>query len=244
MNLSKLFEMQRELDERIVKKHGLEGQDLLRNTMLALQVELGKLANEWKGFKHWSRRQSPSVELEECDYCGEDVDYTRPSPFMADTASMCRSCWNSTKEEYKNSHGEFIPEFEDYPNFKKKIPTKVLEEYVDCLHFFLSYAIQKGWEESMYLYEDAIWEVEEKGLDDGVGGAILEIKYFLSKSHMEKHPKDKKIADMNMDEFFFRSAWFVFICTGLVGFKFTLDQIEQAYMEKNMVNHERQDQGY
>ncbi|MBE2947115.1 dUTPase, partial [Anoxybacillus flavithermus] len=45
MDLSKLFEMQRELDERIVREKGLDGQNLLPNKVLALQVELAELAN-------------------------------------------------------------------------------------------------------------------------------------------------------------------------------------------------------
>lgn len=39
MNLEKLFEMQRVLDERIIKEKGLEGQNLLPQKILALQVE-------------------------------------------------------------------------------------------------------------------------------------------------------------------------------------------------------------
>lgn len=49
MNLSKLFEMQKELDEHIEKEHPREpGEDRLAKKILALQVELGELANEWK----------------------------------------------------------------------------------------------------------------------------------------------------------------------------------------------------
>jgi dimeric dUTPase (all-alpha-NTP-PPase superfamily) len=59
MNLSKLFELQRELDERIVREKGVEGQDLLPMKILALQVELGELANEWRGFKYWSNDREP-----------------------------------------------------------------------------------------------------------------------------------------------------------------------------------------
>lgn len=60
MNLTKLFEMQKVLDERINKEKGLEGQDLLPQKILALLVELGELANEWRGFKFWSKRQFPT----------------------------------------------------------------------------------------------------------------------------------------------------------------------------------------
>ncbi|GAA0415215.1 hypothetical protein GCM10008934_02680 [Virgibacillus salarius] len=47
MNLDKLFPIQKELDTRIEREKGLEGQDLLDKKILALQVELGELANEW-----------------------------------------------------------------------------------------------------------------------------------------------------------------------------------------------------
>lgn len=75
MNITKLFEMQRELDERIVKEKGLEGKDLLPQKILALQVELGECANEWRGFKFWSKNQNPRTEfIQPCFECnGEDI---------------------------------------------------------------------------------------------------------------------------------------------------------------------------
>ncbi|MEV2911136.1 dUTP diphosphatase, partial [Paenibacillus larvae] len=69
MNIEKMFEMQKELDMRIIKEHGLEGQDLLPNTVLALQVEIAELANEWRGFKHWSNNREPGNTLEEYVDC-------------------------------------------------------------------------------------------------------------------------------------------------------------------------------
>lgn len=62
MNLAKLFEMQKELDDYIVETKGLQGEDLLPRKILALQVELGECANEWRGFKFWSEDQSPRYE--------------------------------------------------------------------------------------------------------------------------------------------------------------------------------------
>ena len=61
MNISELYEMQRELDNRICKEHGLEGMNLVPSKILALQVELGELANETRCFKFWSSR-GPSPE--------------------------------------------------------------------------------------------------------------------------------------------------------------------------------------
>ena len=59
MNLSKLFKIQKQLDDRIVKEKGLEGQDLLDKKILALQVKLGELANELpEVFKFWSNKKN------------------------------------------------------------------------------------------------------------------------------------------------------------------------------------------
>lgn len=47
----------------------------------------------------------------ECDYC-EDVAKVKSTPFLGDGgASMCKRCWDMTREEYKASHGEGIGEF-------------------------------------------------------------------------------------------------------------------------------------
>lgn len=64
MNLQRLFEMQRQLDEHIEKEHPRqEGEDRLAKKILALQVELGELANCWRGFKYWSHDQVPRTRV-------------------------------------------------------------------------------------------------------------------------------------------------------------------------------------
>ncbi|QQK75069.1 dUTP diphosphatase [Salicibibacter cibarius] len=59
MNLTKLFETQKALDDRIIEKHGLQDMDRLPYLIIALQVELGECANEHRGFKYWSEDQEP-----------------------------------------------------------------------------------------------------------------------------------------------------------------------------------------
>lgn len=62
MNLKDLFEVQRKLDAEIEKKHPVvQGEDRLAKRILALQVELGECANEWRGFKFWSKNQKPNT---------------------------------------------------------------------------------------------------------------------------------------------------------------------------------------
>jgi len=197
MELAELYEMQKALDARIIKEKGLEYQDLMPNTVLALLVELAEMSNEWRGFKHWSNDQEPRTKV--------------PS-----------TAWG---EPYRNP---------------------LLEEYVDCVHFFLSIARQKDWLEHMYVYEEAIDETREKGLDGGIGGALHEVFYWLSKMQMETG-RDEKIEAAfghSKQEFCFSNAWYVFICIGLIGFGFTFEQIVNAYVEKNNANHKRQDSGY
>jgi len=70
ITLEQLYEMQKKLDARIIVEKGLEGVDLLPNTVLALQVEIGYLANLWRGFKHWSNDRAPRTRLKHCLGCG------------------------------------------------------------------------------------------------------------------------------------------------------------------------------
>lgn len=56
MNLFKLYEIQKKLDDRICAEHELEGKNLIGAKILALQVELGELANETRCFKFWSNK--------------------------------------------------------------------------------------------------------------------------------------------------------------------------------------------
>ncbi len=188
MNLQKLFEMQKELDERIIQEHGLEGQDLLQNKILALLVKLGECASEWRGFEFWSKNQEPRKEV-------------------------------------------FVPM--EHPFRGMYIKNQLLEEYVDAVHFFLSIAIQKGWQDALYLHEEAVLDLEREGFQGGLTGALLEVNYHLLKSYMEKGRDEKieKVFGYTKQEFHFRNAWFVFVAIGLIGFKFTPEQIEDAYFQ-------------
>jgi len=64
MNLKKLFDMQKKLDEKILERFPhLRNEDLLPKKILALQVELGELCNCWRGFKFWSHDQVPRTRV-------------------------------------------------------------------------------------------------------------------------------------------------------------------------------------
>jgi dimeric dUTPase (all-alpha-NTP-PPase superfamily) len=234
MNLEKLLDMQKTLDERIIKEKGLEGQDLFPNTVLALQVELAEFANEGRWFKHWSNNKKPRVlihtnvgatvenaEYLSCSGCGRKIE---KDDVLFDIVLEDDTC----------------PDCKDYMDlFRKKNP--LLEEFVDGVHFFLSIANQKGWKEALWVYEEQINHTE---YDGDLTAYYLEMIYFLNKSYMEKYPDGEKIAGFHKTEYFFRMAWILFLNLGINGFGFTLEQIESAYCEKNAENHSRQNRGY
>ncbi|HWO98281.1 MAG TPA: dUTP diphosphatase [Bacillus sp. (in: firmicutes)] len=62
MNYEQLFEMQRQLDQHIEEKHGLQQERLVERKVLALLVEVGELANETRCFKFWSVKPPAAKE--------------------------------------------------------------------------------------------------------------------------------------------------------------------------------------
>ncbi|MEK5055886.1 dUTP diphosphatase [Niallia sp. FSL K6-0212] len=65
MNLQKLFDTQKVLRDRI----GYNGEDRFEKLILALLVEIGECANEWRGFKFWSKDQEPRTSMNTCNHC-------------------------------------------------------------------------------------------------------------------------------------------------------------------------------
>lgn len=123
MNLQKLFEMQAKLDADITVKHPVqEGENRLEKKVLALLVELGECANEWRGFKFWSNDQEPRV-TETCGACsGRGKKRRIEARTGRERYFTCQRC---------NGLGV------------KGNP--LLEEYVDCLHFILSIGNDAGY---------------------------------------------------------------------------------------------------
>src|SRR5690625_3908779 len=188
MNLTKLFKTQAELDKKIIEEKGLQGQDLLDKKILALQVELGELANEWRGFKYWSEDQSP-----------------KPPKYN----------WGVSEDGLNQ---EWIPEYgyESYP---------LLEEYVDCLHFILSIGNEIG-----YQYDEE--------LHNSTGFRNVNITHqFLDLFHVIA-----VFLEYESDNLF-EDTLLYFLSLGEM-LSFTWEQVEQAYYQKNEINHERQANGY
>ncbi|WP_057766716.1 dUTP diphosphatase [Cytobacillus praedii] len=175
MNLKKLFDTQKVLRDRI----NYNEPDRFDKLILALLVEIGECANEWRGFKFWSKNQEPA------NYC-----------------EMCRV----TTVEHKCNN-------------------PLLEEYVDGLHFVLELGIEKGL--SDYKYAVFICDCVNKQF------------IYLHRVATDLFAQDR--LDYTLHHY--RNLIQLYLGLGeMLGF--TWEQIEQAYFEKNVVNHQRQEEGY
>lgn len=161
MNLQRLFEMQNTLDKRIEIEHNLEGIPLLQKKILALQIELGELANETRCFKFWSTKKPSTKDI-------------------------------------------------------------ILEEYVDCLHFILSIGIEKSFEDITINTKHITSELSEQFLN-----LYINIADFIICSSIDNY--------LNIFENFLSLGENLGFC---------IEDIENAYLHKNNINHERQDNGY
>jgi dimeric dUTPase (all-alpha-NTP-PPase superfamily) len=161
MNFKKLYELQKNLDDRIREQHNLQGVSLLSKKTLALNVEIGELANETRCFKYWSNRKV------------SDRD-------------------------------------------------RILEEYVDCLHFILAIGIEKEYDDTPIELKSTDYDMTEQFL-----ALYIDINDFMvcsSKDHYITLFED-------------------FLSFGK-SLGFSEEDIEDAYVKKNNINHKRQDDGY
>jgi dimeric dUTPase (all-alpha-NTP-PPase superfamily) len=73
VKLVELFKMQNVLRDHI----GYEGEDKKDKMLLALLVEIGECANEWRGFKYWSKKNKPVTDNWRV---GNDLNVERYNP--------------------------------------------------------------------------------------------------------------------------------------------------------------------
>lgn len=219
MNLTKLFDTQAALDEHIMQEHPeLRGQNNLDWKLLALQVELGECANDWRGFKKWSKDQEPRTNVKvECTLCNgtgdlnyewiqEDAEGTGGHEYI-----LCEQCNGTGTQGFKNS---------------------MLEEYVDCLHFILSIGL----------------ELELNDRSNSLIRELHAGETEINEMFVEvlTHTCDLYWADYHdpeNTESSYKNIFSNFVQLGqLLGF--TWEQVEEGYYTKNKVNHERQESGY
>lgn len=116
-----------------------------------------------------------------------------------------------------------LPELFKFWSFKKNNYQKALEEYVDCVHFLLSIGLHYGYENEIERW--VTYECETTRLQ------VLEINesllMFYSTPSLD-----------NYKDLFEAFAGF----GSKLGFSW--EQIKQAYLAKNEINHSRQAEGY
>lgn len=132
MNLNELFQQQKALDQRIVKEKGLQGKDLLKDKTVALICELYECVNENRHFKFWSENREPK-RPERCFNCKGSGCY-----------------WKFTTETVSGYKLAECKECDGLGNVKNKL----LEEYIDTLHFTLSIANDFGYHSHKYIEQD------------------------------------------------------------------------------------------
>ncbi|MFY4774649.1 dUTP diphosphatase [Metabacillus sp. RGM 3146] len=99
----------------------------------------------------------------------------------------------------------------------------ILEEFVDGVHFLLSIGLELGWE----------GELELKGENASESATVQFLAVFESVSDFrKKQSKDTYLA-------VFREYLYLGELLG-----FSSEEVERAYVKKNEINHERQEQGY
>jgi dimeric dUTPase (all-alpha-NTP-PPase superfamily) len=171
MNLAKLYEAQAKLDADIIEKKGLQGMNLLPNKILALNVELGELAQEVQGeWKYWKE--------------------------------------HTTRDD-----------------------VRVLDEFVDCLHFALSI----GLEDDDIDINDDVEDIR------GFAKANVGITGLFNCLFVD-------IAEYGESSGYKTLIHYANMVFGLLRLGnrlgFTDEQIEAQYFKKNAVNHHRQEVNY
>lgn len=226
MNLIKLFETQAALDEHIMQEHPeLRGQDNLDWKLLALQVELGECANEWRGFKKWSKNQQPLTRIlttegatnqNAVEYkCGDDE-----CGFSFDAKDgRLKDLWGDISDD--------CPICENGQLYAMRLKNPLLEEYVDCLHFILSIGLElqvsfnSVYSPTPFIFGNDI----TKTFTHLIGDASVINSGF----------------EETENEFSIYVNHFIYLGE-ILGF--TWEQVEESYYEKNKINHLRQENGY
>lgn len=217
MNLQKLFTAQAELDAYIEQQHPTtEGENRLEKKVLALLVELGETANEWRGFKFWSNDQEPRIEKYDTPINGKY------------NALFCPNCNGiyDVDHELNGPCGRYVTQ-------PLKQTNPLLEEYVDCLHFILSIGNDLGIADQYG--EEANFNIGSRTKRENTQRffmRVFEAVTFLNEA----------LTYDNYDELYHDLLNDFTTLGDTLGF--TEEQIEQAYWTKYEINKQRQHDGY
>lgn len=214
MNLSKLYVIQNDL-----KKHiGYKGEDKFSKMMLGMMVEFMECANDWRGFKYWSQNNEPKTSGKvECAHCAGrgEFDVKPEHSIQGEKYRYCKKC------DGVGFIGTNNP---------------LLEEYVDGLHLILEAGLDLL---EMRLVSRLPEEVEAK---ENATEATIEQQYKTILSLALQ--LDTAVALYgNLVYFRYVSLFTHYMALGqMLGF--TEQEIHDAYLVKNEINHERQENNY
>ncbi|WP_338469316.1 dUTP diphosphatase [Niallia sp. XMNu-256] len=128
---------------------------------------------------------------------------------------------------------ELANETRCFKHWSNKGPSEnniLIEEYVDSLHFFLSIANDRQYDVE-HLYKVYVSDFEVQQQETSLVTAFKEVMAKIL------------TMEQNQDPFHYIQAFAAYLNLGkMLGF--TWEQIEQAYIKKNEINHKRQDNGY
>lgn len=220
MDFKGMYEAQKVFRSRIDYK----GSDRFEKLILALQVELGECANEWRGFKFWSKNINPSNLIHTtAGATPENAVY-----FKCMSEEDCGEY--SSKEDFvsllKDLDYEVCPKchVDNVYSFREQNP--LLEEYVDGLHFILELGIEIYFEDF-----EMIYRLSEVDRQRPVTSQFRRIFFLVS------------MLDKNKSAITFIELISEYLILGEL-LEFSFEEIEEAYYQKNAVNHNRQNEGY
>ncbi|MEK4132012.1 dUTP diphosphatase [Solibacillus sp. FSL W8-0474] len=217
MQLNKLYEIQAGLKAHIDYK----GEDKFSRMMLAMIVEFGECANEWQQFKYWKKNNEPRTKVEvECSCClgTTDENYEMVQEDAEGNGGheyiQCSECHGTGIEGYKNS---------------------LLEEYVDGLHFILEAGIDLVELGLMNVLPSSIHPIF-RPVEPDITKQFKQVVWNAMQLDVDAINKTNSAAA-------YQRLFGEYVALGYM-LGFSEDQIENAYMEKNKENHERQQRNY
>lgn len=179
MNLTKLFEAQRVLDERIEQGHPREHDESRTHLKaLALLVEIGEAANEWRGFKFWSKNQNPvTTSIRPTFGTNEDgsphQSYRICNPLLEELVDCLHFVLSIGNEE------EFAEDISKHW-FNNIVIGKFLqkEDTETAFRKFFAKASDMGYQDRFIDYLDLLWAFYHVANSLGFTSAQIETAYF------------------------------------------------------------------
>lgn len=226
--LENIFKLQKEFDKYIEKKFpeikSLSQEDNFEWKLLAFKVELGELANEWRGFKMWSLTQTPTSRVTHlCPIC-EGRGHDSSNGINGIAIEDCHEC-----------KGEGILGV-SYP---------LLEEFVDCIHMLASIGLDLDLDinpdvidtDYQYLSDDN--EEINKHHTISLFNDIFHLAESLYYTQVSAFIPDPVQVRFRYEEIIAHLFHLGFEHLG-----FSSEEVWNAFVEKNNTNYKRQKEGY